>query len=248
MKKKINFIIVITAITIIVSAFVPTNVLLAATEATPTSTVIDKLKQIEILKEKIATKVAEIRASEKAGVAGTVKSVSKSKLIIKTKTGDINVDYLDDTIFYNLSQSEKVETSASKIKEGAQIAAFGYSDNNKTSLSAKYIYLTTPTTVHLIGKIADVDKANFTITVKEPQGNTSVDIETYSKMSQITADNKLAKIGFSKLKIGDTAHIAGTPNPKEENRLSANRIITLSANTPTITEKSEEESSPSADQ
>ncbi len=220
--------------------------MLAATPATSSSTVIDKLKQIEILKEKIATKVAEIRASEKGGVLGVVKSVAKSKLNIKTKESEIIVDYLEDTIFYSLTDAEKTETSAAKIKEGEQITAFGYFDNTKTSLSAKYIYLT-PLTIHLIGKITDINKEDFTITVKEPQGNMLIDIETTSKMLQISPDKKLAKIGFSKLKIGDITHITGTPNKKEENRLSATRIITVFLNLPTATPKSEE-SSPSANQ
>lgn len=239
MKREISFIIVITVITIIIFNF-GSNRLLAASPATPSSTVIDKLKQIEILKEKIATKVAEIRASEKAGIYGTVKSATKSKLNIKTKTSETTVDYLDDAIFYSLTDTEKAEISASKIKEGDQIVAFGYFDNTKTTLSAKFIYLT-PKTLHLIGKIADIDKEGYTITVKEPQGNMLVDIETYSKIYLLATDKKLAKGGFSKLKIGDIAHVAGIPNSKEENRLSATRIITLSINLPTLTPKSEEE-------
>lgn len=229
------------------------NVSLAASPATPSSTVIDKLKQIEILKEKIATKVAEIRAKEKGGAVGIVKSKMESKLNINTKTSDITIDYLDDTIFYNVSDTGKVSTNSSKIKEGDRIVAFGYFDDKKTTLTAKYIYLT-PLTIHLIGKIADMDKTNYTITVKEAQGNMLVDIETYTKTYSLTA-GKLAKTGFSKLKAGDIVHINGIPNTKEENRLSATRIIspvfsqpaTTSILSPTPNE-SEKESSPSANQ
>lgn len=262
MKKKISFIIVITVIAVIIFNFSP-NTLSAAsptltpsdTVSSPSSTIIDKLKKIELLKEKIATKVAEIRASEKAAVAGKVAKFDKSKLTVKARFGDITVTYMEDTIFYALSDSGRSETSVSKIKEGSQIAAFGYFDDRKTILSAKYVYLYQPS-IHLIGKIADMDKGNYTITVKEPQGTTLVDIETYSKIYFLAADKKLAKGGFSKLKIGDMAHAEGNPNSKEEGRISATRIISLSftqptpASSPTPSPKSgdSESSSPQAEQ
>ncbi|MBI5451855.1 hypothetical protein HY945_00145 [Candidatus Gottesmanbacteria bacterium] len=239
MKKKIIFITIITVIAIIIFNVSP-NTLSAAsptlspsdTVSSPSSTIIDKLKKIELLKEKIATKVAEIRASEKAAVSGLVTKFDKSKLTVKARFGDITVTYMEDTIFYSFTDSGKTEGSAAKIKEDSQIAAFGYFDETKTNLSAKYVYLYQPS-IHLIGKIADMDKGNYTITVKEPQGTTLVDIETYSKIYILTADKKLAKGGFSKLKIGDMAHIEGNPNSKEENRISSTRIISLSFAQPT---------------
>lgn len=262
MKKKISFIIIITVIAIIIFNFSP-NTLSAAsltislpdTVSSPSSTIIDKLKKIELLKEKIATKVAEIRASEKAAIFGVVAKFDKSKLTVKARFGDITVTYMEDTIFYSFTDSGKTETSAAKIKEGSQITAFGYFDETKTNLSAKYVYLYQPS-IHLIGKIADMDKGNYTITVKEPQGTTLVDIETYSKIYFLAADKKLARGGFSKLKIGDMAHVEGNPNSKEEGRVSATRIISLSfsqptpASSPTPSPKSgdSESSSPSANQ
>jgi len=209
----------------------------------PTKTVIDELKKIEQLKEKIATKVAEIRATDKGASGGVVKSITNSAITITTEKGEMNISYADDLQVFSSTEGGQIESSVKKIKEGDEISVFGYFDQTKTSLTAKYVYLPKKI-LYSIGKIVDIDKTNYTITVKEPQGNTIVDIEIYSKISLFTKGKGLVKIGFSKLKVGDSVHVMGTPNTKEENRLSALRIIDLTFDipqTPTPTKEIEKE-------
>lgn len=193
----------------------------------PTLSVVDKLKKIEQLKDKIATKVAQLREEEKGALAGTVKKINTDQMTVTTRTGDRTVVFSDDTIVYSFTKDGKTETNENKIKEEQAIAVFGYFDEKKETLSAKYIYLTGPV-IYLIGKIADIDKTNYSISVKELKGTTVVDIETASKTYIITKDNTLAKGGFSKFKIGDIVHVQGTPNPKRENVIVADRVITVS--------------------
>ena len=87
--------------------------------------------------------------------------------------------------------------------------------------------LTLPT--HVICKIADIDKTNYTISVKENKGAFKVDIETTTKTYQLGKDNALIKAGFSKFKIGDVVSLQGTSNPKEENSLIAERVIIVAS-------------------
>ena len=223
----------------------------AVQAATPSATTfIDKLKQIEILKEKIATKVAELRKIEKGGIFGAVKSVSDTSITITSKSKELTISYAEDTVFFKMNDGIKSDPldskQAKKLKPGEQIVALGYYDSTGTSLSTKYIYIYNPG-VHIIGKIADKDRENYTITVKEPKGNTLVDIETYTKIYSFNKKTGLGRSGFSKLTQNDVVHLYASPNQKEENRVSAAKItsFTFGGNTsPTPTK--EKEASPTA--
>lgn len=210
---------------------VSTNTSSGIPPASPSSTFIDNLKKIQNLKEKIATKVAEIRQKEKAGLYGIIKKIDNISVTLATKNQDRSVTLPEDTIYFSLTDGTKKESSFKNLKEGNAITILGYYDEGKTVLSSKYIFLEKPKS-HLTGKIADIDKTNYTLTLKDPQGSTVVDIENYTKMVNFSREKGIQKIGFSKLKIGDNIHLIATPNAKDEKRAAALRIITLSFNPP----------------
>ncbi len=199
------------------------------------SDLIDKLKQIEILKEKIATKVAEIRNNEKAARFGNIKKIDKNTVTVSTKKGDQTVYFSDDTEIYTLAKAEKAKIQANKLAEGDRITAFGYFDTDKTTINAKYIYVM-PNTLSLIGKITDKDSKNFTISMNTNEGQTViVDIETHTKSYSLDLAKKaLVKTGFSKLNKENIIRVVGLPNEKEDNRISATRIL-LTTTTPKST-------------
>ena len=211
--------------------------------------IIDKLKKIEILKEKIATKVAEIRAKEKRGAVGTIKTINPNSILVKTSKDEITMVYADDTTVFELKDTGKADFSIKKLKEGDLVAVLGYLNDPQSSIiTAKYIYREQIKT-RSTGKIADIDKANFTITLAEPKGNTIIDIETYTKISSYSREKGLVKTGFSKLKVGDLVHVVGTANAKEENRISALRIISITSGlsaSPSPKEETNATSSPTA--
>lgn len=196
--------------------------------STESSDLIDKLKQIEILKEKIATKVAEIRNNEKAASFGNIKKIDKNTLTVGTKKGDQTIYFSEDTEIYSLIKSGKTKILSSKLAEGDRVTVFGYLDTDKTSINAKYIYVM-PNIISLIGKITDKDTKNFTITLQANDGQTVlVDIETYTKSYSLNLAKKtLDKTGFSKLSQEDVVRVIGTQNEKEDNRISASRIWKL---------------------
>lgn len=193
----------------------------------PTLGVVEKLKKIEQLKEKIATKVAELRESEKGAFSGTVKKINSNQMTISTRTGDRTVTFSEDTIIYSYAKNTRAETNIKEVKEGQTIALFGYFDEKREVLSVKYIYIFNPA-VHIIGKIADIDKTNYSITVKEAKGTTLVDIETSTKTYILGKENNLLKGGFSKFNIGDVVHIQGNTNSKKENAVTADRVVIAS--------------------
>lgn len=194
--------------------------------ANPTNTLINKLKQIEALKEKVATKVAEIRAQDKAAIFGTVNKISQNTISVNTGQGNRTVSYSEDTIFYALGDTGRTDSSIKKVTEGDNISIFGYLADDKTTLSAKYIYTEQPY-IHAIGKIADIDKDNYTVTVNDKSSNIVTDIETYTRISTVGADGTKLKIGFSKLKTGDLVHLSGLSTKKDTSRVSAYYMIII---------------------
>ena len=78
----------------------PTSRVLAVTaEATPTATAKPAVNaQLEELKDRLATKVAELRDVVRRAVSGTVKTVSISSATVETKTKDIKIELGDDII------------------------------------------------------------------------------------------------------------------------------------------------------
>jgi len=195
---------------------------------------IDKLKQIKELKEKIATKVAELREKEKAGLFGSVGKIDKTTITLSTAKGDRNVTFSEDTFFYQISGNNKKEISIKNIDVDDTISVFGYTNDDKSLTSAKYIYLHSPL-IYISGKISAIDKENFTITVIEKEKEILVDIEKYTTNYVFDKNkNSLVKIGFSKLTSDSIAHIIGTANANEKNRISANRIYVFSLTDATV--------------
>ncbi len=208
------------------------------------ATLIDKLKKIELLKEKIATKVSELRNKEKGAISGTVNKISGNSLSLTTITGEQSITILDDALIFTMADGTKTESSIKKLSTGINITVFGYNNQSISSFEAKYIYINRITKRNT-GKITDTDKSNYTITVKDLQGNITVDIETYTKIFTYNKDKGLIKAGFSKLKAGDLVFLIGTPNSKEDNRISATRIIVFSFGNPLPTITAESEATPS---
>lgn len=228
MKHIFTFIIIaVTVLSVgsnVVTAQSPTAKTLTPTAAP--SDIINKLKQIQILKEKIATKVAEIREKEKRAYSGVVKTIDQSAIIISKNGIDKTASLSEDTLFYNLTKDGKTEIAGKSIKVGSFISVFGYTSEGNSQMAVKYIFSQT-SPILIIGKIADMDKENYTLTVRERQGNQLVDIETYTKNFVFTKERGKQKIGFSKLKIGDTVHVVGTANIKEANRVTAGSLLVL---------------------
>lgn len=185
---------------------------------------LDKLKQIEILKEKIATKVAQVRDSEKGALTGQIKSIQENVITLISTTGEKKFSYSEDTVIYKLEINLKKEAKVSDLKAGQIISSFGNFNENKEQLLSKFIYIQ-DNLIRINGLIADLDKTAYTITVKAKEGNKLLDFEKYTKTSLYDPVKGIQKSGFSKYKIGDTVFVMATPNTKEENRFFAQRII-----------------------
>ena len=225
--KKITLIFLITLISLL-----PGQAVHAATEATaPAKQDLaprDNQKQINDLKDRLATKVAELRQLQRKAIFGTVKAVSTSTATIETKTKDVKIELTDDIKIAQIIKGTRTKLTADNLDKGDQVAVFGEFDATLDLLKAKVIFIQAAPTQRIAGMVTDTSKADFTLTVKTPEGkNYIVDIETVTKIAVWTADKGITKGGFSKITVGDTVHVAGSLVPKKDNRMSASRILDL---------------------
>ncbi|OGG15781.1 hypothetical protein A3D78_04740 [Candidatus Gottesmanbacteria bacterium RIFCSPHIGHO2_02_FULL_39_14] len=202
----------------------------------PTDTgIIDKLKQIEILKEKIATRVAEVRNQQKGAMFGKIISVENNLITLQSPGGEQKFTFSEDTLVFKMENKTKTEGKITELKPGITISVMGNYNETKENLLAKYLYIQ-ENLVRINGKIAEVDKANFTLNVRAKDTTKLIDFEKYTVTSIYIKGKGNQKGGFSKFKLGDTVFISAIPNPKEENRYSALRIINLPASVITPTQ------------
>ena len=211
----------------------------AATIATPTATP-KETQDLEALKDRLATKVAELRDIVRRAISGTVKSVSVSSATIETKTKDVKIELADDITVTQLISGKRTTLSVDDISKDDPITVFGSYDATLDLLKAKAIFIeSTKVYEHFSGKVTEVDREGFAIVVQTTEGRSlTVDIEKATKTNTWNQADGIAKGGFSKILEGDTVHVVGSAVPKKENQISALRILdigNLSGAAPTAT-------------
>ncbi len=181
------------------------------------------MDEINNLREKVASKVAELNLVEKRGAYLTVSEVSGNKI-----TGN---DLNDSTRLIDVDELTKFASGSSKtfgisdITKDTRIGIIGLYNKQSKRILARFI--TTETLpVFISGIVTEIDKTNFTITVKsEDKKSTTVDIENITKTSTYSKEDGLTKLGFSKLNVSDRAYVVGFQNLEDNNRVSATRIL-----------------------
>lgn len=235
----------------LIAASTPVWAQTTSPSATPaTSTPTAKMKQIEDLKERLATKVAELRQSQRRALFGTVTSISLTTVTIETQTKNVKIELTDDMKVIQVIRGKRTELTTDALDKGDTVVVFGDYDATIDILKGKIIFIQGSLPVRISGTVTAIDKGEFTLTVETAEGQTyTVDIEKDTRTEGWDRTKGLSKSGFSKIALGDTVHILGTPVPKKDNRLSAQRIFNLgnlSGVTPTPSPTLSEEATTSA--
>ncbi len=185
--------------------------------------------QIEKLKERLATKVAELRTLVKRAMFGTVKTVSVASATVETSTKDIKIELGDGVSVAQIISGKRTTLTTDDISVGDPITVFGTYDNTLDLLKAQFIFIESSiVTQHISGTVSDISAKDFTMTVHTPEGRTIVvDVEKTTKATSWNKADGVTKSGFSKIAVGDTVHVAGVAEPKKDDHISANRILDL---------------------
>ncbi len=187
---------------------------------------------IKNLKDKIAQKVEELTKNNKKITAGYItkkeKEIIELKKIDVTDTTEIKV-LIDESVtqLYSLLSGSKKPAQISELNTDDFIIVSGpFIDN---TINANALYKTQDYEVKS-GKITDVDKSDFSITLLSTEKEVyTLDIEQYTKQLQMNNDTlAITPIGFSKLKSGDTIHFSIKKRVnKKSMRASALRILII---------------------
>lgn len=185
--------------------------------------------QLNELKERLATKVAQLRTVVRKAVYGTIKAVSITQATIETKTKDIKIELTDDVRVAQIRSGKRTALTVEDLEARDAITVFGTYDETLDLLKAQAIFIEpSAAMVRAAGTVADIDREEFTLTINTKEGRTiTVDIERTTKTTTWSKEGGLAKGGFSKIAVGDTVHVVGTSAPKSENRITAARVLDL---------------------
>ena len=205
LKLKIIFI-----LTIIFYLLSPISIDAATPSTTPPPTAIqDKLiNQINDLKEKIASKVAQLKLVDKRAIIGTVVDKTNTQITIddlNNQTRFIDVDEITKFSGPDASSSFGI----SDITKGTNITILGLYNKESRRITARFINTITLTRF-ISGAVVSLNKDEGTFKVIDEDGRQStIDVENVTKTSAYLKDGTLEKSGFSKITVGSRVTLAG---------------------------------------
>lgn len=191
--------------------------------ATPTPE--DKLQEIrDQLITNIASRVASLKLVEKRGIIGTVTDVSNTQIVItdlQNNTRFVDVDEL--TKFSN--PSFKGTYGISDITKGTTIGILGLYNKESRRILARFVNVVTiPLIIH--GGVAAIDSENFSLSITTEEGKQiTVDIENITRTFSYAQEEGYIRSGFSKIKENYNIIVSGALDIKDENRMTATRVI-----------------------
>ncbi len=180
-------------------------------------------KQINQLKEKIASRVSELNLVEKRGMIGTVEEVKGNQVTLTDSKGDTRfVDVDELTKFSSLANKT---FGLSDLTKGTKVSILGNYNKQSKRMLARFINTYT-SPQYYFGSITALDPKNYQITIQMQDKTTMlVDINTVTtKITSYTAAD-LTRYTFAKLAIGDKVLVVGNPDKADPKMLVATRII-----------------------
>jgi len=181
-------------------------------------------QQINQLKNKIASRVAELNLVEKRGFIGVVTQVEGTKLTLTDVAGKTRFVDVDEITKYT---GGKANFDLSDITKGTRISVLGLYNKQSKRILARFINLATSPTF-LSGVISDIDSKKFIVTIMtEDQKQIKLDVQTATKVLTQDKEEGMIKYGFSKLKINDRVYAIGAPDKKNPALFSTTRLIVL---------------------
>lgn len=197
----------------------------AAVTPTPTTSVTQKVEeQINNLKDRIASRVAQMNLVEKRGFIGTVTDVSETQLTVNDLQNNPRIIDVDELTKFS-SPDAKSSFGISDIAKGTTIGIIGLYNKDSRRLLARWVDVLKLPTV-LTGGILAIDKEGFTLTIATTNSqSTTIDVEDITKTTAYTKDGGVVRFGFSKLVTGQRVLVVGFPNAKNSNEIIASRIV-----------------------
>jgi RNase P/RNase MRP subunit p29 len=181
-------------------------------------------EKVKNLKEKLATKVAELRESQTRGFYGEVAALTKNSFTLDTMSGEVKVRFSEDTTIETGGKTGEI----ADIKNSSFASVLGLYEPENKQLTARVIILDSKPT-YVYGELSAIDKENAALTVKTVNNTMVIDYEKTTISSEYQGEEKIAKSGFSRLVAGDLLHIWISPSEEDNERNQANRLLRIPA-------------------
>ncbi len=169
---------------------------------------------IDILKEKVADKVEELRQKNNRAISGFVLSNGNDLIRIKTNAGENFEVKLDPdlTKYFQITGTTKKEIDAEDVVADDYIIVTGVVTDKTVSANAVFI---DENFLVLTGRVSQVDGDNFSLTVvTTAKEEITLEIEMSTKQSILNIKTDAVETaGFSKIKEGDTIHFVVKKTP-----------------------------------
>lgn len=185
-------------------------------------------KNAQMLKDKIATKVAELTKKNNTVIVGLLKTILDQNLEIIEADGSSKKVTTDDLLtVYKLSDRSTTKTlKREDLAKGDYVAVFGTALEGEVAANTVYKQVRYDL---LEGQVIAVNKTDFSLDVVTTEKEEyTLDIEKTT--SQFLTDPKTLlteKTGFTKLKAGDRIHFVVIHADKKPKRTTAIRILII---------------------
>lgn len=222
MKKFVTIFLSLILFATPVYAVTPTTVKSGPTTEPTAESATQKLSdKINSLKEKIASRVAELNLVEKKGIIGVIKEVKTNLISVTDIKGDTRLIDVDEITKFS-DGSDNI--GISDLKAGEKIAIVGLYNKDSEHLLARFISkMNLP--IVTSGAISGIDDKTFTLTlIKENGDQIKIDVENVTKTTLYSGTTG-EKSGFSSVKRGNRVIIIGFPDAKEKDRIVATRLL-----------------------
>lgn len=210
----------------IISLFaVFTQTAFAAISPTPTPQVSQIEQQINNLKERIASRVAQLNLVAKKGWIGTVTDIQETQLTLTDLHGNTRIVDVDELTKFSGADSKKTNFGISDITKGATVGVIGLYNKDSRHLLARWVDEFTLPNVYM-GGVLSINTNDFTFTIATADvDSVNIDVENITKTTSYTKAGGVVKAGFSKLQVGQRVLVVGAPDIKNKNLIIATRII-----------------------
>lgn len=220
----------LTIILILTFAIISKSSIYAALTPKPTSTPDQTSvnQQIDDLKTRIASKVAQLNLVEKRGIIGVVNDVTTTQITLNDVNGNIRfVDVDELTKFSNENISKNTTFGISDVNKGMTIGVLGTYNKQSRRILARMISVKTFPKV-FIGSVYSIDSKNYNFyLVLENNTKTFIDVENVTKTYSYKTGGDITAAGFSKIKVEDTVIAIGFADKQNTDHIIASRVILL---------------------
>ncbi len=224
MKKSFFTIILL----LILGMYASKNVhVLAATPTPATTPTQGDIQQIDDLKTRIASRVAQLNLVEKRGIIGTVTDATNSQITLTDVNGNIRFVDVDELTKFSNPNVSGTTFGISDITKNMKLGILGlYNKQSRRILARQVNVLTLPNI--LVGVVYSIDSKNFNFyVVSEDNKQTFIDVETITKTYSYSTKASLVNAGFSKIKVDESIIVIGFPDKQTPSHIIASRIILL---------------------